>query len=95
MSMESAKKFAEKFYRTPSLADQLSIISDDEKILTVARDNGFDGTLEELKLAFKEIMKELIAEGTPGNVLCEIFCDDAWILHLKGIKRKSLYTFFL
>ena len=49
MSMESAKKFAEKVYRTPSLADQLSIISDDEKILTVARDNGFDGTLEELK----------------------------------------------
>lgn len=47
------------------------------KILTVARDNGFDGTLEELKLAFKETMKELIAEGTPGNVLCEIFCDDA------------------
>ena len=22
-------------------------------------------------------LKELIAEGTPGNVLCEIFCDDA------------------
>ena len=33
MSMESAKKFAEKVYRTPSLADQLSIISDDEKII--------------------------------------------------------------
>ena len=77
MSMESAKKFAEKVYRTPSLAEQLSIISDDAKVLAVARDHGFDGTLEELKSAFKETIKDLIAEGEPDNLLCEIFCDDA------------------
>ena len=80
MSMENARKFAEKVYRTPSLAEQLSIITDDAKILAVARDHGFDGTLEELKVAFKEAIKDLISEGEPENVLCEIFCDDAWCI---------------